>query len=140
MSEKHLQFLTYDQAIEAAKKEADVEFIGLRFEAPHRRLDAYFIYVDSDEPDYVNIAHERSELFSRGAEEQFYEEDDAPAAAKTCLYVRESELGNAQVRGANSEYALFEVLPGVNEPNSYPNETAFMADAARAFAGFWGHA
>lgn len=137
MSEQAPQFLTYDQAIEAAKKAPDVEFIGLRFDAPYRRLDVYFIDVDSSELDYVNIAYEGGELFSSCGEEGFYGEDDAPVEAKNIFYVREQELGNPQIRGMTSEYMLCNILPGLNAPDTYPNKASFTKDAARAFSSFW---
>lgn len=139
MPEQAIQFLTFDQTIEAAKKEHDVEFIGIRFNPPYRKLEAYIITVDSSEPEYVNIAYSGGNLFDSFGEEDFYGEDDAPAEAKSILFAHQRDLGdgNPQVMGMNSEYALFEVLPGLKEPDTYPSEAAFTQEAVRVFNQFW---
>lgn len=133
------RFLTFEQAVAADRLEHDVEFIGIRFEAPYRRLDAYIITVDSSEPDYVNVAYNGGNLFDSFGEEDFYGEDDAPADARRVFYARQGDLGNGnpQVMGMNSEYALFELLPGLQEPDAYPSDAAFTREAVRVFAQFW---
>lgn len=139
MPEQAIQFLTFDQAVEAAKKEQDIEFIGIRFNPPYRKLEAYIITVDSSESDYVNIAYSGGNLFDSFGEENFYSEDDAPADAKSLFYAHQQDLGDGspQVMGMNSEYALFEVLPGLKEPDAYESEAAFTQEAARVFNQFW---
>jgi hypothetical protein len=44
MPEQAIQFLTFDQAVEAAKKEQDIEFIGIRFNPPYRKLEAACVF------------------------------------------------------------------------------------------------
>lgn len=133
------KFLTFDEAVAAAKIEPNVDFIGLKFDAPYRHLAAYVISVDSEEPDYVNVAYSGGALFDFGGEEDFYNEEDAPQEAKELFYVHQKELGDGDpsIMGMTSEYVLFAVLPGLQEPDKYPSEAAFASDAARIFKEFW---
>lgn len=137
MSKQAPRFLTYEQAIEVVKKEPDVEFIGLRFEAPHRSLGVYSVYVYSDELDYVNIGYEGGLLFSSCGEEESYGEADVPEEAKTLIYAREQDLGSRAVRGMMSEYVLAEVLPGLKDPDDYPSRPDFVRAAVQAYESFW---
>jgi len=139
MSDQSIEFLNFEQAVEAAKKAHDVEFIGIRFNSPYRKLDAYIITVASDDPDYVSVSYSGGNLFDSFGEEDFYDEADAPDDAKTVFYAHQRDLGNGhpQVMGMNSEYVLFEVLPGLQEPDAYPSKAAFTQEAARVFTKFW---
>ena len=142
MTAKTPTFLTYAEAVEAAKVAPNVDFLGLKFDAPYRHLAAYVISVDSEEPDYVNVAYSGGALFDFAGEEDFYDDKDAPKEAKTLFYVRQSELGNGdpQVIGMTSEYVLFEVLPGLQAPDTYEVEAEFNREAGQVFKRFWRHA
>lgn len=139
MTNTSIQFLNFDEAVEAAKKEHGIEFLGLKYVAPFTRLDAYIIQVDPDEPDYVSIQFESGELFDLGGEEDFYALDDVPLEAKSLFYVHESDLANgkAQINGMLSEYVLQQVLPGLGEADTYRNEAAFIQAASTEFLSFW---
>ena len=137
MSTNAPQFLTYQQAVEAAKKEPDVEFIGLGFKAPYRHLSVYFIYVDSEDLDYVNIWYDGGLLFDSCGEEECYGEQDVPVEAKALFYVKETSIGSPSIRGTMSEYVLAQVLPGLRDPESYPSKKAFTMAAVQAFSRLW---
>lgn len=142
MQAKAPTFLTYAEAVAAAKVAPNIDFIGLRFAAPYKHLAAYVISVDSDEPDYINVAYSAGDMFSDCGEEDFFADDDAPDEAKTLFYASQRELGNGdpQVTGMTSEYVLFEVLPGLQEPDTYELEAEFNREAGRVFKSFWRHA
>jgi hypothetical protein len=139
MTNTSIQFLSFDESVEAAKKEPGIEFLGLQYVAPFTRLDGYMIHVDPDEPDYVNIQFEGGELFDVGGEEDFYDLDDVPAEAKSLFYVRNSDLANgkAQINGMVSEYVLQQVLPDLDEADTYGSEAAFIQAASTEFLSFW---
>lgn len=139
MSDTSIQFITFDEAVEAAKNEPGVELIGLRYIAPFSRLDVYVIQVDPDEADCVNIQYEGGELFDLGGEEEFYGLDDAPEEAKNLFYARKTDLGNGDVQiiGMTSEYVLQEVLPGLGKDAKYQDQAHFMQVASTAFRTFW---
>ena len=132
-------FLTFTEAVAAATQEPGVDFIGLRFDSPFRHLTTYVVSVDPDEPDYVNVAYNGGDMFSYCGEEDFYGKEDAPAEAKVLFYARQSELGNGdpQIMGMTSEYALFELLPGLRAPDTYEDEAEFNQEAGQIFKGFW---
>lgn len=139
MANTSINFLSFDETVRAAKNEPGAEFIGLRYVAPFTRLDVYLIQVDPDEADYVNVQYEGGELFDIGGEEEFYDLDDVPGEAKGLFYARTSDLGNGepQVMGMVSEHILHEVVPGLNEANTYSNESAFIQAASAQFLAFW---
>jgi hypothetical protein len=139
MADKLINFLSFDEAVIAATKEAGTEFIGLRYVSPFTRLDVYTIHVDPEELDYVAVQFEGGELFDIGGEEEFYDLADVPDEAKNLLYVRKSDLGegNAQVMGMVSERVLQEVLPGLSEALTYKSKAAFIQAASAEFLSFW---
>jgi hypothetical protein len=134
-----IKFLTFDEAIAAAKKEADVEFVGLQYVPPYSHLDVYMVIGDPDEVSYVNISYEGGDLFDVGGEEDFYGLDDVPDEAKSLFYVRLTDLGDgkAQISGMVSEYILNALLPALSEANTYSSETAFVEAARTQFLAFW---
>lgn len=142
MTAKAPTFLTYAEAVAAAKVAPNVDFIGIGFKAPYKHLKAYVISVDSDEPDYVNVAYSAGDMYSDCGEEDFYDDNDAPAEAKMLFYASQRELGNGdpQVMGMTSEYVLFEVLPGLKSPDTYEVDAEFNRDAGQIFKSFWRHA
>lgn len=139
MADTNIKFLSFGDAIEAAKNEPGMEFIGLRYIAPFTRLDTYVIRVDPDEVEYVNIQYEGGELFDFGGEEDFYSLADAPDEAKGIFYARNTDLGNGgvQVMGMTSEFVLQEVLPGLSKDAKYRDQAHFMQVAGEAFRAFW---
>ncbi|WP_109016001.1 hypothetical protein [Novimethylophilus kurashikiensis] len=134
----NLTFLTYQEAIVAAKKEPGMEFVALDFNPPKPFLALYIIEVFEDEPDEVNITYEGGELFDMGGEEDFYDEHSVPAAAKKLFYIRRGDLGEdtPNILGMTSEYVLCEVLPGLTAPEDYTEEE-FLAAATKAYKEFW---
>lgn len=139
MADTSIEFISFDEAVEAAKNEPGVEFIGLRYTAPFTRLDMYVIHVYPDEADYVNVKYEGGELFDLGGEEDFYGLDDVPHEAKNLFYTRKTGLGNGdiQVSGMTSEFVLLEVLPGLRADAKYRDRAHFMQVAGDAFRAFW---
>ena len=139
MTTKIPDFLTYAEAIIAARHEPNVEFLGLRFEAPYRHLSAYTISADTDEPDEINVDFSGGELFSFFGEEDFFSESDVPDDAKTLFYARFPELGNGKlmVMGITSEHVLFSVLPELKEPDTYHERSEFSEQAGQVFQKFW---
>lgn len=133
------KFLTFDEAVATAKLEHDVDFVALRFNEATQVLAAYTVSVDSDEPDYVNVAYSGGALFDFAGEEDFYDDEEAPQEAKELFYVHQKELGDGDpaIFGMTSEYVLFAVLPGLQEPEKYPSEAVFATEAARIFKEFW---
>jgi hypothetical protein len=139
MADSSIEFLKFEEAVEAAKREPGAEFIGLRFVAPFTRLDAYVIHVDPDEADYVNVQYEGGELFDLGGEEDFYGLDDVPDDAKGLFYARKADLGSGevQVMGMTSEFVLQELLPGLGKDVKYRDQAHFMQVAGAEFRAFW---
>ena len=137
VSTQSIQFITYDEAIAASKKEPGVNFIGIRFDKPYRRVECYFISTDADEPDYVNIHYQGGLMFSSSGEEEFYCEEEVPAEAKNIFYARMQDLDYPNLSDTVGEYVLYEVLPRLNEPESYLTNAAFVAAAIREFTAFW---
>lgn len=139
MANTSINFLSFDEAVKAAKNEPGAEFIGLRYVAPFTRLEVYVIHVDPDEGDYVNVQVEGGELFDLGGDEDFYDLEDTPTEAKALFYARKSDLANdnAQICGMVSEYVLHTVLPGLSEAKTYGSEAAFIQAARTKFLSFW---
>lgn len=139
MADTSIKFLSFDEAVEAARNEPGAEFIGLRYIAPFTRLDAYEIRVDPDEVEYVNVQYGGGKLFASDGEEEFYDLDDVPDEAKGLFYARKTDLGNGdvQVMGMTSEFVLQEVLPGLSKDAKYRDQTHFMQVAGAAFSAFW---
>jgi hypothetical protein len=139
MVDTSIKFLSFDEAVEAAKNEPGVEFIGLRYIAPFSRLDVYVIHVDPDEIGYVNVQYEGGDLFDLGGEEEFYGLDDVPKEAKGLFYARKADLGNGdgQVMGMTSEFVLQEVLPGLSKDAKYRDQAHFVQVAGAEFRAFW---
>lgn len=138
MTNTSIQFLSFDEAVAAATGEPDSEFIGLRYIAPFTHLGVYVIHVDPDE-DCVNVKYEGGELFDLGGEEDFYDLVDVPDEAKGLFFARKSDLanGNANINGMVSEFILQDVLPGLNEADTYSSEAAFIQAAGAQFLLFW---
>jgi hypothetical protein len=139
MTDKTITFLTFDEAVSAAKNEPDVDFIGLQFVPPFTRLDIYAINTCADEPDNANIQYQGAELFDVDGEEEFYDVDDAPDEAKALFYARGTDLGNGdvQIMGIVSEYVLHQVLPDLKEAPRYKSEQEFIQAAGEQFQSFW---
>ena len=139
MSANAPEFLTYSEALAAAKQEANVEFIGMRFEAPYKYLSTYTISGDDEEPGCVNVDFNGGELFSYFGEENFYEEADVPDEAKALFYARSGDLGdgNLMLMGITSEHILFSILPGLDRSDTYCTNAEFTEKAAHAFGRFW---
>lgn len=139
MANTSISFLSFDEAVKAAKNEPGAEFIGLRYVAPFTRLEVYVIHVDPDEADYVNVQYEGGELFDFGGEEDFYGLDDVPEEARGLFYARKTDLGkgDVQVMGMKSEFVLQEVLPGLSKDAKYRDYAHFMQVAGAAFRTFW---
>jgi hypothetical protein len=139
MINTNIKFFSFDEAVAAAKNEPGMEFIGLRYVAPFARLDVYLIHVDPDEVGYVNVQYEGGELFDVGGEEEFYDLAEVPGEAKGLFYARKSDLANGspQVNGMVSEFILQDVLPGLNEADTYSSEAAFIQAASAQFLLFW---
>lgn len=139
MTTPNIQFLNFSDAVEVAKKEPGVKLVGLQFRSPFTRLDVYLIYVDPDEPGFVNVNYEGGELFDLGGEEDFYDIDDVPVEAKNLCYARLSDLGNGaiQIMGMTSEFVLQAVLPGLSPDARYRDQYHFRQAAGSAYAAFW---
>lgn len=139
MTDKKITFVTFDEAVASAIGEPGVEFVGIRFVEPFSHLGLYFVNVDPDEPDYVNIEYEGGELFSSFGEEDFYGLSRVPDGVKNLFYARISDLvdGNAHFKGMNSEFVLQEVLPGLDENAKYRDQTHFKQVAGAAFCAYW---
>lgn len=135
----NIQFLSFDEAVTAANKHLDEEFIGLLFAPSFDYLGTYSVFVDSDEPEFVNINFEGGHLFDDLGEEESYSLNDVPAEAKALLYARLSELGdgNISVMGMKAEYILQEILPGIQSDARYKNKEEFMLRAGAAFQDYW---
>ncbi len=138
------KFLTFDEAVAAAKQEHDVDFIAIDFNEGQKFLATYTINVmddkdddEADDPNQVNIYCEGGILFDYEGDEEYYSEKDAPARAKELFYVHEKDLGKPSITGMTGEYVLFAVLPSLKEPSQYPSETHFVNDASRLFKEFW---
>lgn len=135
-------FLTYAEAVAAAKAEPNVDFIGIGFEAPYRHLAAYSVSTDDEEPGYLNVSYSGGDLFSSCGEEDFYSEDTVPAEAKKLFYARDSELGDGHpgLFGMTGAYVLYAVLPDLKPTDSYATNAAFTDAAVQVFKKFWRHA
>jgi len=71
LHDSKINFVTFEDAVELAKKEQDVEFIGMKFEPLFKHLGVYSVVVRSDEPEEVSIMYEGGQLFSSCGEEDF---------------------------------------------------------------------
>jgi hypothetical protein len=142
MTAKTPTFLTYDEAVAAAKAEPNVDFIGIGFEAPYRHLAAYSVSTDDEDPGYLNVSYSGGDLFSSCGEEDFYSEDDVPAEAKMLFYARDSELGDGKpgIFGMTGAYVLYAVLPGLKTTDAYETDAEFADLAVQIFKRFWRHA
>jgi len=141
MADKNIKFLSFNEAVTAAKNEPGMEFIGLRYVPPFTRLDVYVIDVDPDESDDVRIQFEGGELFDIGGEEDFYDLADVPDEARALFYARKSDLGNgdAHVMGVTSEYVLQELVSGLSKEATYKSKAEFIQAAGAQFLSFWRH-
>lgn len=139
MADNKISFLSFDEAVQAAKNEPGVEFIALQYVAPYTRLDVYVINCDPEEPDFVNVQYEGGELFDLGGEEDFYGLEEVPDEAKRLYYARSTDLGNgnAKVMGMLAEFALQEVLPGLSEADTYSSQADFIKVASAQFRSYW---
>jgi len=140
MPVKKVQFLTFDQAVQAARSQPGVEFVGFRFEEPFTHLGAYIINTYPDDPRNVNVFYEGGALFDSMGEEDFYDVKDAPADARNLLYARQADLGDGdvQVMGMTSEFVLQAILPGLHEDAKYRDRAHFMQVAGAEFQAYWG--
>lgn len=140
MSDKKIQFLTFDQTVEAVRKEPGAEFVGFKFDEPFTHLEAYIINSYPDEPSNVNVFYEGGALFEEMGEENFYDVEDVPVDARKLLYVRQKDLGDGkvQVMGMRSEFVLQAVLPGLREDAKYRDHAHFMQVAGAEFRAYWG--
>jgi len=139
MNNRAVQFLTFDEAVIAARSNPGTELIGIQFAAPYQHLGLYTISVDADEPDFVNVSYEGGELFDVGGEEDFYDLSDTPAVAKGLFYAAKTDLGdgNPNVMGMTSEFILQEVLPGLARDAKYRDQDHFLEVAGQEFRAFW---
>jgi hypothetical protein len=139
MTDRKIQFFTFNEAVDAARNDPDTEFVGLHFVEPFTHLGVYIIRVYSDEPENVNVSFEGGALFDSGGEEDFYSVAEVPAEAKSLFYARRTDLGNgdAQVMGLTSEFVLQEVLPGLSKDAKYRDRAHFMQAAGAEFLAYW---
>lgn len=139
MTEPKQSFITFDEAVSLAQNEPDVEFVGMKFDAPFKYLGVYVIVVDSDEPSEVKVMYEGGVLFSSGGEEVFYFLDDVPAEAKNLFYAHKSDpgSGDVQIMGMNSEFVLQEVVPGLSQDARFRDQAHFVQVAGAEFTGYW---
>lgn len=135
----NIQFLNFDEAVAAANKHLDEEFVGLQFVPPFDYLGAYTVFVASDEPEFLIIDFEGGPLFEDFGEQESYSLNDIPAEAKALIYARLSELGDGDisVMGMKAEYVLQEILPGIEPDAMYKDREEFMQKAGAAFQDFW---
>ena len=139
MAAMDIEFLNFEDAVAASKREPDIPFVGLHFVAPYTRLAIYTLSSDPDNEGFVCVDYEGGELFDEGGEEDFYALRDTPEEAKGLFYARMRDLadGNAHIAGMVSEYALHALLPGLDEAMNYDSEAAFVKDAVTKFQAFW---
>lgn len=139
MADNKAQFFTFDEAVEAARNEPGVDFVGLKFVEPFTHLGAYIINTYADDPGNVNVFYEGGALFDSMGEEDFYDLADAPVEAKKLFYARQSDLGqgDVQVMGMTSEFVLQEVLPGLRDDAKYRDHAHFMQVAGAEFRAYW---
>lgn len=139
MTSYNIQFLTFDDAVDAARSDPGTEFVGINFVEPFTHLSVYIISVDADEPENVNVFYEGGTLFDSEGEEDFFDVAEVPAEAKKCFYARQTDLGNgdAQVMGLTSEFVLQEVLPGLKKDAKYRDHAHFMQVAGAEFLSYW---
>ncbi len=133
------QFFSFDEAVSASKAEPGVDFLGLRFVEPYRRLDIYSISTDADDADYVNVQYEGGELFDLGGEEDCFDLEDVPDQAKKIFYARLHDLTkeNVSLFGTVGEYVLHAVLPELKPADQFSSEAEFVKEASTRFKAFW---
>lgn len=140
MSDNKPKFVTFDEAVELARNEPGVDFVGLRFVEPFTHLEAYIINTDSDDPDNVSVFYEGGALFDSMGEEDFFDLEDVPDEAKQLFYARQADMGDGkvQVMGMTSEFVLQEILPGLHDDAKYRDHAHFMQVAGAEFRAYWG--
>jgi hypothetical protein len=140
MTDHRITFLTFDEAVSAARNSLGAKFVGLNFVSPFEYLDWYVVDVLPDEPDEVFVEHEGSALFDSCSVGDSYELSDAPPEAKNLIFARMSELANgeANLSMMSAEYVLEHVLPGLRPSKEYgPNRARYMQDAGAKFCAYW---
>lgn len=135
---KTTNFLTFDEAVSAARKEPEVHFIGLGFSSS--LLVVFALQLDAEDPPTINIFYSAAKLFDSIGYEDSYTLDDVPIGAKTLFYVRESDLNVDFVKdifGVTSEYILHRMIPGLPDPDTCVSVKTFRQDAINKFRAFW---
>lgn len=108
------ELVSFEEAVRRVQADPSADFFSFQFNAKRRFLGGWLIASaqDDDEPDRVSVMFEGGELFDAGGEEDDFEVDKAPKAAKALRYLAGSAIPEVSF-GMVADHVAWRLFPDV---------------------------